>query len=212
MIKLCSFIVASIVSVYCYSQTNDSNEKESLIITITPNLGFNMGGDYSLVKNYSCIDSFAKYPTTVYNAPGFRIGVFGELKIQERFTLISRAELSINYTTVEQNGKILKLDPFNLDFMLHAKWNFSKRDSKVNPYCYLGPGLRVPFSGNSEDNFDTRRALSGDISLGLDIDLKWFYLSPEIRYSHGLKNIKTENSWEKLRGSYTAFILNFTGK
>ena len=76
MIKLCSFIVASIVSVYCYSQTNDSNEKESLIITITPNLGFNMGGDYSLVKNYSCIDSFAKYPTTVHNAPGFRIGVF----------------------------------------------------------------------------------------------------------------------------------------
>lgn len=212
MIKLSSLIFATIVSGYCYSQTNDSKEKESLMITITPNLGFNIGGDYSLVQNYSSIDSFAAYPASVYNAPGFRLGVFGDVKIQERFTLIPIAELSFNFTTVQQNGETLNLDPLNLDFMLHAKWNFKKRDSKVNPYCYLGPGLRVPLNGNSQGNFDTKKALSGNISLGLDIELKGFYLSPEIRYSHGLQNIKNEGSWEKLRGSYTAFVLSFTGK
>ena len=212
MRKISSLLFAFILSGYSYSQTNDSIEKESLIITVKPSLGFNIGADYSLVKNYSSIDSFAAYPTSVYNAPGFRLGVFGDVKIQERFTLIPRAELSFNFTTVQQNGETLKLDPFNLDFMLHAKWNFKKRDSKVNPYCYLGPGLRVPLNSNSEGNFDTKKAWSGDISLGLDLELKWFYLSPEIRYSHGLQNIKNEDSWEKIRGSYTAFVLSFTGK
>ena len=200
-----------------YSQESDTLTKESSAIRIKPSFGFNLGVDYSLVNNYSSNISFASFPTTVYNAPGFRLGVFGDIKIQERFTLIPRGELSFNYSTAQQNGVTVKLDPFILDFMLHSKWNFLKRNrnTKVNPYCYLGPAIRVPvnpLNGNSEDYYDTKSAWSGDVAFGLDIDLGLFYFSPEIRLSAGLSNIKKEDSWEKLSGSYTALVFNFTGK
>ena len=106
-----------------YSQKTDSQDKESLVITIKPSFGFNVGADYSLVNNYSSKDTFAIYPSTVYNAPGFRLGVFADIKIQKRFTLSPKAELSFNYATIIQNNETYKLDPINLSFMFHGKFN-----------------------------------------------------------------------------------------
>jgi len=200
------------ISVFAYSQDTNSVEKESLIITIKPSLGFNVGAGYSLVNNYTALDTFGIYPTTVSIGPGFRLGIFGELKIQQRFTLSYKSELSFSSVSIRQGNETYKLNPVNLDFMLHGKFNFKKRDSKVNPYSYFGPALRVPLNGQSEDYFETKKSWSGDIAIGLDIDLGSFYLSPEIRFSGGLTNIMKEESWEKLRGSYAAFVLNFTGK
>ena len=212
MIKVCTMLFALFIAGLTYSQDSGSVDKESLTITIKPKFGFNLGADYSLAQNYSSIDTFGIFPSTIYNAPGFRLGVFGDIKIQQRFTLMPKAEISFNYTTVQRDNNTYKLDPVNLDFILHGKINFSKRKNKINSYCAFGPGLRVPLNSDNEENYKTSNALSGDITLGLDIDLDWFYLSPEIRYSHGLTNINEENSWEKIRGSYVSFNLLFTGK
>lgn len=210
--KYLSLAIISLVANVVFGQNPNTEKEGSLIITIKPKAGFTLGSHYTLVNNYIDIDTFTIYPTSVSNAPGFRLGVFGDIKIQQRFTLIPRAELSFNYTKAQVNSETLKLDPFNLDFMLHAKWNFLKRDSKVNPYGYLGPGLRVPISGNSSDNFNTKSAWSGDLAFGVDFELNSFYISPEIRLSNGISNIKEDDNWEKLRGSYVAFAISFTGK
>lgn len=212
MTKMCSVLFALLTSTLTFSQNNDKENNESLMITVKPQFGFNLGADYSLAQNYTSIDTFGIYPSTIYNAPGFRLGVFGDIKIQQRFTLMPKAELSFNYTTLQEQNNSYKLDPANLDFMLHGKINFSKRDKKLNPYCAFGPGLRVPLNGGEDVNYNTSSAWSGDISIGIDLDLNWFYLSPEVRYSHGLTNIKTGDSWSKIRGSYVAFNLLFTGK
>lgn len=201
-----------LISTLTFSQNSDEEKKESLIIIIKPQFGFNLGADYSLAQSYTSIDTFGIYPPTIYNAPGFRLGVFGGIKIQQRFKLMTKAELSFNYTTLQEKNKTYKLDPSNLHFMIHGKINFSKRDKKLNPYCAFGPGLRVPLNSNEDGNYNTISAWSGDISIGIDLDLNWFYVSPEIRYSYGLTNLKAENSWNKIRGSYVSFNLLFTGK
>ena len=212
MIKICSVLFALLMPFLTFSQDTGSENKESLTITIKPKFGFNIGADYSLAQNYSSVDSLRTYPSSIYNAPGFRLGVFGDIKIQQRFTLMPKAELSFNYATVQYNANTYKLDPLNLNFMLHGKINFTNRENKINPYCTFGPGLRLPLNGNDGGNYNTNSAWSADVALGLDFDLDWFYLSPEIRYSYGLTNIKAEDSWEKIRGSYVAFNLLFTGK
>ena len=209
---MCSVLVALLISVITFSQNNDPNNKESQISTIKSQFGFNLGADYSLAQNFTSIDTFGVYPSSIYNALGIRLGVFGDIKIQQRITLLPKAELSLNYTTLEEENNTYKLGPANLYFMFHGKINFSKRDKKVNPYAAFGPGMRVPLNSNKEGVYNTVSAWSGDISMGLDLDLNWFYLSPEIRFSHGLTNIKAEDSWHKIRGSYIAFNLLFTGK
>lgn len=212
MTKICAVLFALLMMTLSFSQKSDQEKNETLIITVKPQFGFNLGADYSLAQNYTSIDTFGIYPSTIYNSPGFRLGVFGDIKIQQRFTLMPKAELSFNFTKIQEQNNTYKLDPANLDFMLHGKINFSKRNKKLNPYCAFGQGLRVPVNDGEEGNYNTSSAWSGDISIGIDLDLNWFYLSPEVRYSQGLTNIKTEDSWSKIRGSYVAFNLLFTGK
>ncbi len=212
MKKLILLLFAFCVTAHTYSQNTEERKKESLIITVTPRFGFNAGADYSITNNYTALDTFAIYPSTIHNGPGARMGMFGELKIQQRFTLSFKSELSYSSATIMQDSTTYNLNPINLDFMLHGKFNFRKRGAKVNPYTYFGPALRTPINGQSQDNFETKRSWSGDIAFGLDIDLGSLYISPEIRYSRGLSNIKKEETWEKLRSSYVAFVLNFTLK
>ncbi len=85
-----------------------------------------------------------------------------------------KAELSFNSTTVQYNNNTYKLDPINLNLLLHGKINFSNRKNVINPYCTFGPGLRVPLNGNDESNYNTTSAWSVDITGGLDFDLDRF--------------------------------------
>lgn len=88
-------------------------------------------------------------PSSINNAHGFRLGIFGDIKIQNRFTLMPKAEISFNNTTVQENNKTYNLDPVNLDFLLHAKINFIEREKKFNPYCTFGSELRVSINSNA---------------------------------------------------------------
>jgi hypothetical protein len=76
MIRSCSVFFALLISVCAFKQESDSANKETLIITLKPKFGFNLGADYSLAQNYCSTDTFGIYPSTFYNTPGFRLGVF----------------------------------------------------------------------------------------------------------------------------------------
>ncbi len=210
MKRICSVLSMLLLTSLAYSQ-NSNGSDESLIITIKPELGFSLGADYSMVQNFTQKDTFGIYPTTVNNAPGFRMGIFGDIKIQKRFTLMPKFELSLNNSTAEENNVVYSLNPAVLDFMLHGKFNFSKRPNKVNAYCAFGPGLSMPIS-DEDESFPTKRAWTGDATIGVDIELDRFYLSPEFRYGYGLTNISERESWEGLRGSYLSLNLLFTRK
>jgi hypothetical protein len=207
-----SFILCVSIAGIGFTQTSGQTVKESTTITVRPAFGFNLGVDYSLISNMTPSGEPLLCSPVINNGLGFRLGVFGDLKIQERFSLSQKVELSFNSTTLEHNNQTKELDPVNLNFMLHGKYNLGKKVSKVNPYFYFGPALRIPLENNSAGSIETKISWYGDVALGLDIDFGVFYISPEFRFSRGLTNMRKDESAGKLRSSYAAFVLNFTGK
>lgn len=211
MKHICLLFFAFTLSSHLHSQVSEPYKKSDLI-TVKPTFGFNLGVDYSLISQFTSIDTFGIFPSSINNAPGFRFGIFGGLKIQQRFTLSGKSELALNSSTIFHDSETQKLNPANLGLMLHGKFNLKKGQPKTNPYLYFGPALIVPLDKTPGTNFKTKSAWSADFAIGLDIDLHFIYFSPELRFSGGLTNIRDDNSWEKLRGSYAAFVLSFTGK
>jgi hypothetical protein len=173
----------------------------------SPSFGFNLGLNQSALFNSNATDELE-----IQNALGFRLGVVSNFPISKKWSIAPKAELSFNYSSVTENGINYRVDPNNLDFRVHFKYQFNSKNSKVKPYCYLGPNLRVPLSSQEFDgvNYDTRIALAADFAFGFDIDLGYFLISPEIRFSGGLTDIRKNPSGQTLRGSNASFVLNFS--
>jgi len=97
--------------------------------------------------------------------------------------------------------------------MLHFKHRFKSKYGKIQPYVNFGPNLRTPLKGNYDGvAYDTKLALAADFGFGLEIEVKHFYISPELRFSGGLTDIRNNPSGNTLRGSNAVLTLNFTGK
>jgi hypothetical protein len=186
-----------------------SQSKSDSVSKYRPSFGFNLGVNQSLLFNSNASDELV-----IENAPGFRLGVISNFPILKRWSVSPKAELSFNYGKIIENNINYRVDPNNLDFMTHFKYKFKVGQGKIKPYCYLGPNLRVPLSGEEFDGitYDTQVSLAGDFAFGLEIDLGYFLLSPEIRLSSGLTDIRENPTGEILRGSNAAFVMNFSGK
>jgi hypothetical protein len=130
----------------------------------------------------------------IKNAPGFRLGVFAEFPISKRWAVSPKTELSFNYGRVIINDIGYRVDPVNLDLILHFKHKFKSYDGKVKPFINFGPNFRTPLNSNFEGAYlDTKVSLAADFGFGLEIDLNHFYLSPELRFSGGLTDIQTKS-------------------
>lgn len=196
-----SMLLAVLFSGFIYSQKCDSTFR------YRPSFGFNLGLNQSVLYNSGNTDELQ-----IKNAPGFRLGVVSSFPIRERWAIAPKAELSFNFGSITEDNVKYRIDPNNLDFMVHVKYNFKGAYNKVKPYCYFGPDVRVPLNGEfSGIAYDTQTSLAFDFSFGVDVDMKYFLMSPEIRFSGGLTDIRTEASGSMLRGSNAAFVLNFTG-
>ena len=108
-----SFILCVSIAGIGFTQTSGQTVKESTTITVRPAFGFNLGVDYSLVSNMTPSGEPLLCSPVINNGPGFRLGVFGDLKIQERFSLSQKVELSFQFeqlwssTTIKQRNLIL---------------------------------------------------------------------------------------------------------
>lgn len=173
-----------------------------------PSFGFNLGLNYSNLYNRNDNSQFE-----IQNAPGFRLGLISDFPFADRWSIAPKAELSFNYGSILENNVNYRVDPFNMDFMAHVKYKLNQFDNNLGAYCYLGPNMRLPFSGDSNINsYDTRAAFGFDFGFGVDMHLQHFTISPEIRFTGGLTDIRTNPSGNMLRGSNAAFVLNFSGK
>lgn len=190
--------------------TGVTNAQEGDIITkYKPLFGFNFGLNQSLIYNSNAIDELQ-----IKNALGFRLGVFAEFPISKRWAVSPKTELSFNYGSVIINGVGYKVDPVNLDLMLHFKHKFKwDEGSKVQPFMNFGPNFRTPLDSNFKGaHLDTKMSIAADFGFGLEFDLKHFYFSPELRFSGGLTDIRKNPSGNILRGSNAVLIFNFSGK
>jgi hypothetical protein len=201
MLRISSFLFAALFCLSSFSQESTKKTKYQ------PAFGFNFGLNYSLL--------YQKNPTdlTIQNAAGFRMGVFADLPLGKHFSIAPKSELSFNYGRMIQNDMNYRVDPYNLDFMLHFKYSMKGYNGKAKPYCYIGPNFRVPLKGDYTGNLlDTRATIGYDFAFGVDIELKNFFISPELRFTGGLMDIRNNPSGNTLRGSNAALIINFSSK
>jgi hypothetical protein len=173
-----------------------------------PLFGFNVGLNQSAIYNSNALDELQ-----IKNAPGFRVGVFAEFPISKRWAVSPKTELSFNYGRVIIKDIGYRVDPVNLDFMLHFKHKIKSYNGKVQPFINVGPNLRTPLHSNFEGvSLNTKVSFAADFGFGLKIDANYFYFSPELRFSGGLTDIRKYPSGNILRGSNAVLTLNFTGK
>jgi outer membrane protein W len=202
MKSMSSMLLALFFTGAMYAQESDETSKYK------PLFGFNFGFNQSAIYNSNAVDELQ-----IKNAPGFRLGVFAEFPISERWAISPKTELSFNYGRVIINDLGYRVDPVNLDLMLHLKHKFKWDEGRVQPYMNFGPNLRTPLNSNFEGaSLDTKVSLAADFGFGLQIDLKHFYFSPELRFSGGLTDIRTNPSGKILRGSNAVLSFNFSGK
>jgi outer membrane protein W len=203
MKSVSSVLLALVFTGVTYAQESDNTSKYK------PLFGFNFGLNQSLIYNSNAVDELQ-----IKNALGFRLGVFAEFPISKRWAVSPKTELSFNYGRVIINDVGYRVDPVNLDLMLHFKHKFKwDEGSKVQPFMNFGPNFRTPLNSNFEGTYlDTTVSLAADFGFGLEIDVKYFYFSPELRFSGGLTDIRKNPSGNILRGSNAVLILNFSGK
>lgn len=172
-----------------------------------PSLGFNFGLNYSLLNNGD-----AKDELQIENAPGFRLGLVSDYPISKRFSIAPKAELSFNYANVTQNGIRYRADKYTLEGMVHFKYDMGYK-GKYKSYCYIGPNFRTPLHKAGEfTDLNSRSTVAIDFGFGVDMQFKNFTMSPELRFSAGIMDIRKEPQGKMLRGSNASLILNFTSK
>lgn len=185
-----------------YAQICDSTLKYK------PLFGFNIGLNQSAIFNSNAVDEIQ-----IMNAPGFRLGIFTEFPISKRWAASPKTELSFNYGKVNIDGTNYRVDPYNLDFILHFKHKFNYSHGKVQPYMNIGPNIRTPLNSKFEGTYlDTKTSIAADFGFGLEIDANYFLIAPELRFSAGLTDIRRNPSGNILRGSNAVLSLNFIGK
>lgn len=199
-IKVVLFVL--LFSSFSFSQVEESTRKYK------PSFGFNLGMNQSILFNSNDTETLK-----IKNAPGFRMGVLANFPLKRGWSLSPKAELSFDNGSVIENNIRYRVDPVNLNFSLHTKYQYKKFTGKYKPYISFGPSLRVPLERQNISNpYNTVLALGLDFSFGVDIDAQHFIISPELRFTGGLTDIRQNPSGQMLRGSNAALIINFMSK
>ena len=203
MKKVVLSVCISLLFNLAFSQsTSETSEK------YVPTFGFNLGLNQSVIYTSNSNEQFE-----IKNAPGFRLGVLVNFPISKKWSISPKAELSFNNGKIIENNITYRVDPYNLDFMAHFKYRIKGSERKLNPYFSFGPNIKLPLSSNFDGVlYNTKTSLALDFSFGFDIDVNYFIISPEIRFSGGLTDIRKSPSGETLRGSNAMFVINFSSK
>lgn len=201
MLRVSSLFLVFFISLSFFSQESDTSLKYK------PSFGFNFGTNYSALWNYNATDELQ-----IKNGFGFRLGVTSSFHLKRNWFIDPKIELSFNNASITEDNVTYQVDPNNLNFMTHFKYRMKGYNGMVKPYCYFGPNLRVPLPGEDVNAYATRTTLSLDFAFGVDIELKHFNISPELRFSGGLMDVRQNPVGTTLRGSNAAFVIGFSGK
>lgn len=145
----------------------------------------------------------------ITNGLGYRLGIVSNFQFTRRFSFSPKAELSFNATRLDQSNTSYNVNGTNLEFLGHFKYKLMK--SNFSPYVIAGPNLRVPLYKDTDKYVPTKEDVAIDFGAGLDIPLKAFKLSPELRYSYGLSNITESSEFSDLQYHNISLSLIFTG-
>jgi hypothetical protein len=191
-------------SVYWATPRIDTNEKESKI-----KFGFGFGLNKTIVESKGLPETAVEF-----NKIGVRVGIFAEYNYNEFLSLLPKAELSVNNYKIDFNDTSTQIHdffpfPLCIDFSFHAKFKYP--NGKLKPFLSIGPSIELPLKVQRIDNTSSARTppnFSLDVSIGLEKAFKKFTISPELRYSHGLVNINTDQTLELIKLHSLSLIFN----
>ncbi|NOX47523.1 MAG: PorT family protein [Chlorobi bacterium] len=189
-------------SVIVFSQTESDKDYSKF------RFGFNLGANYSNLKSKETLPNNAK----ISNGVGFSLGVFMDYSITENFIFSPKSELSFYNSSVEfsnNDNSTYEIFPISLNFMTHFVYKIG--NSKVVPYFFAGPNLKMPISKKPESSseFYTNSDFAIDFGIGLENRTKYFIFAPELKYSFGLLNINQNPTLQTLNFHNISLILNF---
>jgi len=177
--------------------------------------GIIIGTDYSLLQNNEMLpDSIS-----LHNNVGYFVGGLVEKRLFKLFFISPKIYLSINEAGFRiknsSTGHIEKkyfmpitID-YGVDFILKIL-----NESNYHPHISAGIKTKRPLVGKAERELDLipKPSYNVDIGIGISKKIKYFIISPEIKYSFGLNDVNSNGS---IKGSITynsiAFALILKG-
>ena len=142
---------------------------------------------------------FSKYE------PGFNVGIIMDLRLGNNLNL--RLTPSFNFLDhkiyfIKNNTEIIEpknTGVSNFELPLYLKYR-SDRINNGRVYILLGSNFILDLSNeenSSQTNLDFKQTnYTADIGFGIDMYFAYFKFSPEIKYSHGLRNMLNNQSNE----------------
>ncbi len=191
------------------AQTSDSNPNSSLGPDFK--FGINLGLNYS---NAFVVEELP--PNAILsNGLGFRLEVMGEYKISKRLYISPTAGFSFNNVVLydSANGELdeFLIFPISLDMATHFVIKPSLKKNRA--YFYAGPAIKLPVEAESPNSevMGSTWTPAIDLGIGFDIDLGYFHLAPEIRYSIGLNKVSEQPPASPIYFHNVSIIFNFFG-
>ena len=170
------------------------------------NTGFNIG-----INKANVITSSNSPDMAIQNGMGFRMGLISSFAFTKRFSVEPKLELSLNAANVSFENEEYRVNPADLEMILHFRRKFFK--GGFSPYIIAGPNVKVPLPGRYAMILPTRQDVAIDVGVGLDVPFgKKIRVAPELRYSFGLLNISESSTVNDLKFHNVALVLNIGGR
>ena len=173
--------------------------------------GFTLGINelnFNIKKNSSTITNDTLLTLLSNSQKGFNLGIVSNLRIGKFFDLrfiptLVFGERNLNYGFIDRNGvsdkRVKKIESTLIDFPIYIKYKSARYN---NFRTYLIGGLKYSIDVASQDKINDegqeivklkKNDLMGEIGFGFDFYLEYFKFSPQIKISHGILNLLSED-------------------
>ena len=175
--------------------------------------GFNFGLNQSniAVTKYKA-DFFPSESPEITNKLGFSLGILTEIELLDWLHLSPKAELiffngQINNPNI---SGITTITEINIALMPHVLF-ITK--NKSLPYIFIGPNFNLPRTKGETmvTEYFAGRTFAMDFGLGLNLDMGYFFIAPELRYSLGTSDFLTDLSGGRAKFHNVSVLFNFKG-
>ena len=169
--------------------------------------GFTIGVNelnFNIKKNSNTLTNDSLLTLIPKSQKGFNLGIVSNLRIGKYTDLrfipsLVFGERNLNYGFIDSNGvsdkRVKRIESTLIDFPIYIKYKSARYN---NFRTYIIGGLKYSLDVASQDKINDegqeivklkKNDLMGEIGFGFDFYLEYFKFSPQIKLSHGILNL-----------------------
>lgn len=172
--------------------------------------GFNVGLQQTFIQHEAPLPAGSQ----IDNALGYRLGLSAKYMHDSHFFVMGRTELAVNQSSImylDTAAKSSRYDvaPTTIQNAIHVGYSFEKKN--VSPYVFAGANYKYAFQREIDKTmtFPSGADLAIELGVGLKKRFEYYDLMPEIRYSHGMRNVNKNPSFQSIFVNEFCFALIF---